>query len=242
MVDAYAFDESSAQRIMRAVRTVEGQARGGPAESNLRLGALAESGLIPFIGTDLVPAGAVFVDNGGTEWTDGILTLAARQTQITGERPIYVNLLEEVAIGDVGFCRRPDNLGPIKVAYDDTDGTPAAGETWGPVKTNYRLRKGLPGFKILLAGDSGLVWAVYDEVGEPSMYGKIDASPGALSPGGSCTVSLYWLSGGTWTDTTFNETAYAPPTFTTGTIASAKWVRVKWIGQSRRLEVVNAEC
>ncbi len=235
MVDAYAFDESSAQRIMRAIRVVEGQQRGGSAESNLRLGALAESGLIPFIGSDIVIAGGVLVDNGGTEWTDGVLTLAARKTQTTGERPIYVNLLEDVPIGNVGFCRRPEKLGPLEVAYDTADGTPAAGETWGPVKDSFKLRKGIPGFKIQAAGSNGLVWALYDGVGEPSMTVKINAGQ-SLAPGGSAVCSIYRFSGGTWTDTTIDETVYSPAGLTVPTIPAAKFVCAIWTSQSRRLE------
>jgi hypothetical protein len=48
----------------------------------------------------------------------------------------------------------------VIVAYDATDGTPAAGETWGVKAGNWKLRKNYQGFLILGGAGNGLVNAV----------------------------------------------------------------------------------
>lgn len=46
------------------------------------------------------------------------------------------------------------------VAYEEADGTPAAGEEWGVKAGNYKLREGYSGFRILGGAANGLVNAV----------------------------------------------------------------------------------
>lgn len=73
----------------------------------------------------------------------------------------------------------------------------------------------------------------------PWYYGKLKAT---LSPGGSAEMDVYKLSGGTWVDADFDITVYAPPVFTTGTIASAKWVQAMLHLQAGRYYVTAREC
>ena len=68
--------------------------------------------------------------------------------------------------------------------------------------------------------------------------GKLD---GALSAGGSATMSI-WEYTSSWQDSTKNETVYAPPILSSGSIASGKWVSAVWKRQPMRLEIVGREC
>jgi hypothetical protein len=70
-------------------------------------------------------------------------------------------------------------------------------------------------------------------------YGKLD---GALAAAGSATVSIWTWNGSAWADSTENETVYAPPLLASGSIASGKWVRIEWVYEVERWEVVSAEC
>ena len=76
-------------------------------------------------------------------------------------------------------------------------------------------------------------WIVVDPIIE--VRGKLDAT---LNSGSSATVSI-WAGG---SDTTANLTGYAPATLSSGSIASAKHVRMKWDRTDSRWEVVSAEC
>lgn len=72
-----------------------------------------------------------------------------------------------------------------------------------------------------------------------SQYGKLD---GALAAGSSATVSRYYWNGSAWADTTSNDTVYAPPLLTSGSIASGKWVEYYWNIAASRFIVCGREC
>ncbi len=184
---------------------------------------------------DAVPAGGVLCEIGVTSADSP--TLKAIKALSTGQRPIYVNISgADIPVGSIGDCRW-DSM-PVQVAYTAGDGTPAVGEIWGPAKATYLIRKGLPGFKVVAAPASGLVTCIIDQA-PPVYHGKLDD---ILNPGDVATMSIYWWNGSAWADTTINEEVYAPPYFTSGTIAAAKWVRAEWDTQSQRLQVTAREC
>ena len=70
-------------------------------------------------------------------------------------------------------------------------------------------------------------------------FGKVDDNPWTT---GTATVSIWEWSGSAWADSTENETVYAPPLLASGSIASGKWVRIEWVYEVERWEVVSAEC
>ncbi len=234
-MDAFAFDEPTASRILRAVRAVERMARGGDGPTNESRGPEADQ-WVRFKASVEIPPFGVFVDNQAVVGTDPP-AIVARATQTLGERPLFLNGSERIVANGFGFCRALETR-PVRVAYESTDGTPAAGEVWGPVPTTCKVRKGMPGFKILRAGAGGVAWAVWDQV-EAYYRGKLKAG---IAPGESKDVDVYYLAGSTWSDRAIDATVYAPPLLTSGSIASGKWVRFRWDAQSRRLEIVSAEC
>jgi len=76
-------------------------------------------------------------------------------------------------------------------------------------------------------------------------YGKMDEAVASTDLTTSRTMSIYYWDGNSWEDTTENLEVYPPPLLTSGSIASGKWVRVRWIDGpygSGRWEVNGAEC
>src|SRR3990172_10864658 len=111
------------------------------------------------------PYGIITADAGTTNDFASRLTLSSKLTTTLLERPIYVNLDQEVASGALGYCKHA-MIYPIRVAYDtvDADGIPGAGQQWGPVPASAYIRQGVPGFWVLKTdGDnSGYVWVMYE--------------------------------------------------------------------------------
>jgi len=193
----------------------------------------AAAELTPFKPNATVPVGGILVDaNAETSDAESVV-LAGRAITSFGQQPIWLNAGEEVASGNYGLCFRPSGK-PVQVAFYATDGTPAAGDTWGPVPGQFTVRKGFPGFKCEAAGDTatGLVWAVMD-LSEWIYALKLTADLAAAS---SAAVDVYYWTGSAYADSTLNGTVYAPHTLAT-TIPSGKKVNGRWTSAARRLEV-----
>ena len=193
---------------------------------------------MPFKPTDgEVPAGGVFVDN-GAELSDDDETyvIQARTVQVFGEQPLYVNSPSIVASDGDGDCVRPYGR-PLWVAYYESDGAPAVGEEWGPVPGQYTIRKGFPGFKVLVAGSGGIVWAVFDA---PFMEYFVELT-GSLAVDGYATAKVYKWNGSAYVDSSLTETLYASKlqdaAIDSGSVAWATWATA-----ARRLELREAAC
>ena len=123
---------------------------------------------------------------------------------------------------------------PAWIAYATADGTPAFGEEWGPINNDWELRKRSGGFQVVGLPTSGRVLAVQSAL--LSGLGQADAQIAAGSAG---TVSVYYWSSLTWTDTTENITARN----TSGTtIAAAKKVAWEWHKKSNQFVCSPLEC
>jgi hypothetical protein len=173
------------------------------------------------------------------EDADVACILKATKTVTLGERPVYVNEQAATTSGDIGWCRRPTDE-PLYVAYDTSDGTPAAGESWGPVPDSYLVRKGFPGFLIVGAGDGTKAKAVYED-GISVYYGKLDAD---LSPGSSAQMTAYYYSGTADVASTVTETVYCTKLLASGedAVPSGSDVWCVWRSASRHLEAVQWAC
>jgi len=91
-----------------------------------------------------------------------------------------------------GADLEPDDFGvgffgpALEVTFDAADGTPKEGETWGPVADSYKLRKHVPGGRVLEGGKNGLCVVLrYDPA---DIWGKLTET---LGPGGIGTATLY---------------------------------------------------
>lgn len=207
-------------------------------------------------GGDLASYAVVGLD--GPLWppSDGAAELAEfrNQTSIKGVTPTVADhrgrwgvMLEAVPDGAIGRCCLAGVV-PLRVycdrykhGYCDI----IAAETING-ETVYVGSRGF-GTRILWweatdSGDDGtIVWAIVrlGNVGPLSLFGKLKAT---LSPGGSADIDVYEWSGSAWVDAGWDLTVYAPPHFTAGTIASAKWVQVMYDEQSLRDHAIAREC
>lgn len=143
----------------------------------------------------------------------------------------------EIPIGAEKFGRGTARF-PAVVAYDTSDGTPAAGDVWGvvPSSTGKLKLSFVEGFDVLgtVSGETGL--AVVRPQPMQLMVGKTGSS--TINKGSSGTVKVYrWTSTvGSEVDTTeeiqgFNR--YAD-------VESAKWV--KFVRAGKHFHLIDAEC
>lgn len=125
-----------------------------------------------------------------------------------------------VASNKYGLCKF---FGELELLYDDADGTPAFGETWGPKPGQFSLAKGYPGFTVLGVSDSTnhILLAVREEVS--TYIGKADAG---INKGASGTVSIWIGTPGSESDSTVNISSCYNRT---ANISSGNWVTVQFI-------------
>jgi hypothetical protein len=235
-----AFNTDQSRRIARATRTVEDRRWDQYRDRQILPDAYDDS--IAFKPNATIPAyGVMIVDTAtAADTSTGLVVVATKQAdQAAGfGKTILINGGSEVASGDTGASH--DGFRPIQVLYDTADGTPAVGEFWGVGKDSYKLRKYLPGFQILQAGDSSTqtVCAIRKQV--TRIFGKNDAAV-AYSDTTGRTVSVWkhdWSADLTGQDLTL---VLPPPTMTTGTILITSFVGV-WVRNDGRYVMDLAPC
>lgn len=140
-----------------------------------------------------VPAfGLVFI-NGKQDYGDGV-----------GDGYIDIKIKRPDAYGCQDNCLIVDQYGidatgansqgyaqiypPFRAAYDSSDGTPAAGEYWGPRSGSYLLRKNTGGFIVLGPYDTTNHFCLVLPSPMKSFRGQPTADVGA---GASGTVTIY---------------------------------------------------
>ena len=147
------------------------------------------------------------------------------------QRSYWLNGPMQVAAGGFGLCT-------CEVAYAlFNSGTPSVGEGWGAVPGEWTLSKNaVDSFEILGDAAEGLVLVKPMEVTQ--LIGKLD---GALSVGGSATVSVWAGAGGSESDSTMNVTAFDwLMKAGAAAVASGKKVKLEWV--NGQWYVTNAEC
>jgi hypothetical protein len=189
--------------------------------------------------TETIPRGGVCITSGlttGLSLVDKPILEAVKIIKL-GQRPIFV-ALTEAAKDNYSEAANPHKI--VEVLYDDTDGTPVVGETWGPVPSSWKVRKWHHGFKIVKAGDTTtkLALAVYD-FSVPWYDGKMDV---AIGPRETKAVSLYYDDAASGVDLTLNVDALAPLMLATGSIGIGKWVRVMYDSLGDRWTISAYQC
>lgn len=171
----------------------------------------------------------------------GLAVLEPGRVVLRGDKPntfgcqyqCAVNGPTPVAAGKLGTCARAPFLPAL---YDTSDGTPAVGEKWGPRDATWKLRKNTGGFSVIGVTNPTAGLVLVQPAPFRSFVGKTDA---AHAKGGTGTISIYAGTLGSETDTTVNM----PNVFNRfADVASGKWVRCDWNGQSNDWELVAAEC
>ena len=127
---------------------------------------------------------------------------------------------------------------PWLALYDTADGTPVAGESWGPISGSWKLRKRVGGFAALgveTIASVGYVWVMP----APFLLGK-GRLDGDLATGGSATVSVYDENG----DTTYNITVFDADEAMIATgdeLVAGIDIIFGWLPTHREYHLINAD-
>lgn len=111
-----------------------------------------------------------------------ILLRVKQPTMIGFTGRMFINGPIPIGAGETGVCT--DGRLAV-VAYDDKDGTPAAGEIWGPMSDSSKVRKYIPGCRALEAGEDGRVLVMRFE--QFDVIGKLTEE---LEGGGTAEAKL----------------------------------------------------
>jgi hypothetical protein len=184
-----------------------------------------------------IPQGGVCITTGISLAMNSPPVLACTPMVKLGQRPFFV---AEIAAYDLEPTPACDMSFPVLVAYNDTDGMPAKGETWGPVPGGYLVRKWHHGFKVLEDGDptTTLFLGAYDYA-VPWYQGKMDV---ACGPRETKAVSLYRDDGASGVDLGLNVDALAPFMLAVETIGIGKWVEVQFDSPADRWMISAYQC
>jgi hypothetical protein len=148
--------------------------------------------------------------------------------------------------GPFTIAAEGSGAGTFGAAYalcDDSD-IPIREDWWGPKDDSWALWYARPGFYICGnaitdgEGESEIQRAMAEAFEITELWGTLD---GALAQGSSATMSIYYLDGGAWTDSSLNVTVH-DRLLRSGAadIQSGKWVKAEWYCD--RWLVPAAEC
>lgn len=147
--DRYYFDEAGIRRIVSTVRRVEQMPYGGSPTQPPR----SSSGTpVRWLrcennsGEEIPPYSVVGIENGTV--LDGLCHVSLDKPR--GQKLCGLTGREPIEVGARGACHLEVGL----ASYDDDDGTPSAGETWGRKNGQWALAKNYPGFTVLGVHDS----------------------------------------------------------------------------------------
>jgi len=160
--------------------------------------------------------------------------LKAEQSNTYGSQFLHaINGPQKISASKYGLCTLDF---PAIARYDDSDGSPAFGEAWGPRNGDWKLRKSTAGFQIIGMPDSTAKVVLVARSPMLSFVGKTDA---AINKGNSGTISIFAGALGGETDTTVNMSGIYNRFANVG---SGKWVRCHWNHDAQKWEMVSAEC
>ena len=176
-------------------------------------------------GSTIDPFSVFRVD--GLHAVDGVQMLVAKQSNVYGSQySHYINGPTSVANHALGGCF---GMFPCLAAVN---GSPAKGDQVGPRNGQWNLRASTYGFRVVDLIESGL--AIVEREPMLAFTGKFDAD---VSQGSAGTVSIYYPSSGTLTDTTENMSSVLA---VSGDFLSTAFVNVTWL--NGRWEAYTREC
>lgn len=154
--------------------------------------AIASSPWFPCknIGRVRIPAfGVVEIDH-----PEGCLLRDERRVVLRVKQPTMLGVTARtmfngptpIETGDTGACTD----GRIVVAnFHDADGTPKAGDVWGPVKDSCKVRKHVPGGRVLRSVENGQDRVILMRYEHYDIWGKLTE---ALDGGGTAEAKLMY--------------------------------------------------
>ena len=207
----------------------------GPEGVWLRERPIVKGRLFKNTAEDTIPAYGLIRITGTIAVGNAKLLAGAKPNTYGSQYMHYVNGPKAVTAGSIGRCRDDDS---VRALYDDADGTPAAGERWGPRAATYKLKKNTGGWMIEGDADTTAKTVLVRRVPFLRFRGVAD---GAISKGSSGTVSIYYGTGGSYTDSTVNMSSVLAEL---GAVGSGKIVYCTWEGDIEGVKWVvdPAEC
>jgi hypothetical protein len=172
----------------------------------------------------------------------GVVVLEPGRVALTADQPDTFGCQHRCAIngpvpvnaGKLGTLTREPL---VPALFDSSDGTPSAGESWGPRAGTWMLKKNTGGFTVVGVTNAAAGLVLVEPAPMLAFLGKTDA---ALAKGATGSISIF--SGatiGAETDTDFNMIGVYNRF---SDVESGKWVRCGWNDDSARWELVAAEC
>lgn len=151
------------------------------------------------------PAFGIMLTNGAKQISTGWWVDQGKRPDTYGcQSNFLVATQQGVKTNAGGGAQAPSGFPPrFVVAYDSADGTPAAGELWGPRSGTFLAKKNTGGFRVIKAFDTTNHWMLAYSEPFTLFRGTADAD---IAAGAQGTVSIFYRSSGTaYTDTTVNE-------------------------------------
>ena len=139
-----------------------------------------------------VPAYGVFVATAANNQNDYWVYDGSQATVHGGGPIVLVNGCDNVSSGSIGWAGEAREV-PVWALYDTADGTPQAGESWGPKANLWYLGRGLPGFVVLSVDSTNQRALVKRTHGDNTRTAELGTS---LGPGGG-TATLWYAGAAT---------------------------------------------
>lgn len=248
-VAVMSFNFETLRDVQRISRVVNDSERNGPASLRRRgqifpqplplIGVYNDSGsTIPPFGVVLRKAGQAQKSDTKLGPAQGIC-MSVKQPDTFGSQ--YNALVADEAQG-AGYANASFGAvqmhPPFIALYDNADGTPAAGDAWGPRSGTFKLKKNTGGFRVIGVYDStnfyALVW--------PEAMLSLKVKTTAAHNKGATQACDIWtgtegaevaLGAGVVQATCYNRYA---------NLASGKWARAAWNWDTQAMELVAGEC
>ena len=219
--------DRTARRVVELVNAADGtQANITRRRDNLVPGSLTyrnDSG-------EAVPAyGCMRLTGAEEDPNTGRQVVVIQKPNSTGGVFVF-NGSRETASGEYGTAY----AGVVRAAF--ASGTPAAGETWGPLSTWNVEAGGNPAILVYGDIDTDMLYGTTD-IGTVIKHAKAD---GAITFGSSGTVSIW--DGSTLADTTVNVTAYLDWMHGSENISSGKELLIQWFPNRGKWQIIGADC
>lgn len=185
-------------------------------------------------GEDTIPAYGLIRITGTTAVGNAVVLAGAKPNIYGSQYMHYVNGHKAIDAGYLGKCFDDDT---VRVLYDSADGTPAAGEMWGPRASTYKLKKNTGGWIIEGDVDTTAYTVSVRRMPFIRFHGVTDA---AIAKDASGTISIYY-GPDAGTDSTVNMSSVYN---SYGDVAISKDVECLWDFDiaGAKWRVVAAEC
>jgi hypothetical protein len=178
---------------------------------NNAAGTVPARGIIRITGTTVVDAGRVVLQGAKPNTYGDVGTM-------------FINGPVDVATGKYGICTRIGQAGLVTAVYDSGTGTPAYGQTWGPIDSSFKMSRISQGwFCEGVATNAGQSLALFRELPMRSFRGKMTSTLSARSCGSPVAAYYYRSDANTYTDSGYTTLSNCVFNGLDASVASGSW-------------------